>query len=116
MFYLAWRLTAPIFERGIKQLKALIMLFLIKNTARRKSVRIWSYSGPNFSRIFLHSDSIRRDTYSELFWSECVKRWTRIAPYMITFNAVNGDASAIANVNTDAHVPIPRYPNGRINH
>ena len=35
---------------------------------------------------------------------------------MITFNAVNGDASAIANVNTDAHVPIPRYPNGRINH
>ena len=25
-----------------------------------KSVRIWSYSGPQFSRIFPHSDGIRR--------------------------------------------------------
>ena len=28
-----------------------------------KSVRTRSYSGPHFSRIFLHSDWIRRDTY-----------------------------------------------------
>ena len=35
---------------------------------------------------------------------------------MITFHAANGDANAIANVNADAHVPIPRFPNGSMNH
>ena len=35
---------------------------------------------------------------------------------MITFQAVHGNASGTANVNADAHVPIPRFRNGRINH
>ena len=32
------------------------------NRSQRKSVRMWSYSGPHFSHIFPHSDWVRRDT------------------------------------------------------
>ena len=67
-------------------------------------------------RIFLHLDWIRRNTYSELFWSERGKRQTRIIPHTNIFHAVNGDVNAIANGNDDAHVPLPRFSNGCINH
>ena len=54
-----------------------------------KRVRIWSYSGPHFSRIFLHLDWIRRDTsYLSVFSLNSGKIWTRITPNTDIFYAV----------------------------
>ena len=56
-----------------------------------KSVSIRRYSGPHFSRIFSHSDWIRRDTkYLSVFSpnaGKCGKMWTRITPNTDTFYA-----------------------------
>ena len=58
-----------------------------------KRARIRSYSGPHFSRIFPHSDWIRRDTvYVSVFSpnaGKCGKMWTRITPNTDTFYAVS---------------------------
>ena len=57
-----------------------------------KRVRIRSYSGPHFSRIFLHSDWIRRDT--SVFspdagkWENTGKMGVRINPNTDSFYAV----------------------------
>ena len=51
-----------------------------------KSVRIRSYSGPHFSRIFPHSDWIRRDKFS-VFSPDAGKMWTRIISNTDTFYA-----------------------------
>ena len=57
--------------------------------ALRQSVRIWSYSGTHFSRIFSHSDRIRRETeYLSVFSPNVGKMQARIAPYTKTFDAV----------------------------
>ena len=60
-----------------------------------KKVRIRSYSGLHFSRIFPHSDWISRDTEIQ---SECAKMWekmrTRITPNTGSFYAVKGVAKA----------------------
>ena len=45
-----------------------------------KRVRIRSYSGPHFPRIFPHSDWIRRDTVSLRIQSECGKIRGKCAP------------------------------------
>ena len=61
-----------------------------RNTMPEKSVRIWSYSSPHFSRIFPHSDWIRRDTpYSVRMWENAGKMWTRITPNKDTLYAVH---------------------------
>ena len=77
-----------------------------------KSVRIWSYSDLHFPAFGMNTERY----VFKVILAECGKRRTRITPHTITFHAVNGDASAIANVNADAHGLIPRFPNGRINH
>ena len=57
-----------------------------------KSVRIRSYSGPNYSHIFPHSDWILRDTeylpYSVRMRENAGEMWTRITPNMDFFDAV----------------------------
>ena len=55
-----------------------------------KNVRIRSYSGLHFSRIFPHSDWIWRDRkYLSLFSPKAGKMPTRITPNLDTFYAVN---------------------------
>ena len=54
-----------------------------------KIVRIRSYSGLHFSRIFPHSDWIRRDTSClSVFSANARKMWTRITQNTDTFNVV----------------------------
>ena len=57
-----------------------------------KRVRIRNYSGPHFSRIFPHSEWIRRDTaYLSVFSpnaGKCRKMRTRITPNTDSFYAV----------------------------
>ena len=66
-------------------------LFLQNSSHGAKSVRIRSYSGPHFSRIFPHSDRIRRDSispYSVLMRKNPGKTRTRITPNTDSFYAV----------------------------
>ena len=89
----------------------------------RKTVRIRSYSGPHFSRIFPHSDWIRRDTsYSKLFWSvffpqfpafglntesyfvslriqsECGKMWEKCRPELLRIRILFTQWSVCRNI------------------
>ena len=67
--------------------------FCLKGQHSVKSVRIWSYSGPHFFRIFPHSDWIRRDTesislYSVRMRENAGKMRIRITPNRDSFYAV----------------------------
>ena len=68
----------------IKWVNGLMYIFTgISHNVKRVLIR--SYSGPHFSRIFLHSNWIRRDTvYGE------IKMQTRITPNTDSFCAVPG--------------------------
>ena len=69
----------------------------IRNNDCLRILRIRSYSGPHFFRIFSHSDWIRRDTewirsislYSVRMRENAEKMWTRVTPNANTFYAVN---------------------------
>ena len=54
-----------------------------------EKVRIRSYSGPHFLRIFSYSDSIRISPYSVLMQENPGKMRTRITPNADSFYAVN---------------------------
>ena len=77
-----------------------------------KNVHSWSYSDPHFPAFGLNTERY----VFEVILVRIGKKRTRTTPHTIPFHAVNSDSNAIANVNADAHVPIPRFPNGRINH
>ena len=86
------------FERALEKFKSIYQ----ENIHCVKSVRIQSYSGPYFSRIFQHSDWIRRDReylsvrstsaeYLSVFSpnaEKCGKMWTKITLNMDSFYAV----------------------------
>ena len=88
------------FNWKISKLKALNMsrlaifslkMYKLKTFQCVKSVRIRSYSGPHFPRIFPHSDWIRRDSispYSVRMRENAGKMGTRITPNTYTFYAV----------------------------
>ena len=53
-----------------------------------KSVRVQSYSGPDFPTFGLHTDCIWTESVSLRIQSKCGKIRTRITPNMSTFYAV----------------------------
>ena len=80
-----WRYLKPL-KKKLEDMHLFIVSKLVEHYV--KSVRIQCYSGPHFSRIFPHSDWIRKDGVSLRIQSECGKMRTRITPNTDTLHAV----------------------------